>query len=101
MENVDDISLPNIISRRRAVLFDILIEHDPPGTLPGESTEGVLRVRVWVNQIAAFDPEEAGRKAERFLTETKGVRNIRVKRWRFFNSRRQQKGVKSDGTLFT
>ncbi len=98
MEIVDT---PNVISRRPAVFFDILAEHAPPGTLPGETVDSALRVQVWVNHIAAHDPEEAGRKAERFLTETTGVRNIVVRRWRFFNSSRQSKGVKPDGTLFS
>ncbi len=97
MENVD---VPNIINRRQAVFFDVLCEHDPPGTEPGERADSAVFVQCWVNHIAAFDPEEAGRKAERFLVETKGVRNIRVTRWRFFNSRRQSEGVKSDGKLF-
>lgn len=101
MESVDDINrFPNVTIRHRAVFFDVLCEHSPPGTLPGESAEGVLRVKCWVNRIAAYDPEEAGRKAERFLTDTRGVRSIVVRRWRYSN-RRQQKGVKSDGTLFT
>lgn len=100
MESVD---VPNIILHHapsQAVFFDVLCEHDPPGTQPGESVEGVLRVQCWVNRIAAYNSEEAGRKAERFLTETRRVRNIRVKRWRY-SDRRQQKGVKPDGTLLT
>ncbi len=85
VESVDDNSLPNIITRREAVWFDILVEHDPPGTESGDQIEGVLHVQCWVNRIAAHDPEEAGRKAERFLAATRGVSNIRVKRWRFSN----------------
>ena len=88
----------NIINRRQPVLFDIEIEHDPPGVGPGESVAGTVRVKCWIKQIAAHDPEEAGRKAERFLTETKGIRSMTVTGWRFFNS--QRKGVQSDGTLF-
>jgi hypothetical protein len=76
---------------RRPIFFDILCEHDPPGTRPGDDTEGILRVRCWVRRVAAFDPEEAGRKAERFLTEDRGTRSIRVKRWRF--SHAPQEGV--------
>jgi hypothetical protein len=101
---VESVDTPNIIlhpAPDQAVFFDVLCEHDPSGTPPGESVEGTLRVQCWVNRIAAHDPEEAGRKAERFLTETRGVRNIIVKCWRFFLRSRQQKGVKPDGTLFT
>ena len=80
--------LPNIITRGQAVFFDVLCEHDPPGTEPGENVDSALRVQGWINRIAARNPEEAGRKAERFLVETRGVHNIRVKRWRLFNSHR-------------
>ncbi len=90
--------IPNIINRRQPVLFDIEIEHDPPGVGPGESVEGTVRVKCWVKRIAAYDPEEAGRKAERFLTATRGIRSMTVTGWRFFSS--QRKGIKSDGTLF-
>lgn len=96
-ENVD---VPNILPIRQAVWFDVLCEHDPPGTLPGESVEKAFRIAAWINRISAYNPEEAGRKAEQFLTETRGVRNIRVMRWRFFNSRRDEKEVKPDGSLF-
>ena len=75
------------------VFFDVLCEHDPPGTEPGDLLEGVMLVQAWVKQIAAYDPEEAARKAESFLTRTRGVRSIRVKRWRF--SRAPQKGALS------
>lgn len=81
--------MTNIIVRR-PMFFDVLCEHDPPGTQPGDNVEGVLRVQCWVRKVAAYDPEDAGRKAERFLTEHKHVGNIRVKRWRF--SRAPQKG---------
>lgn len=91
----------NIIPQRPAVFFDILAEHDPPGTEPGDNMTGVLRMQVWVNRIAAHDPEEAGRKAERFLTETKDVRNIRVVRWRFYSSQRKKLEDTNDQTLFT
>jgi len=94
------VDVPNILPIRQVVWFDVLCEHDPPGTRPGENVEGALRVQAWVNRIAARTPDEAGRKAERFLTETRGVRSIRVVRWRFFSSRREEKGVKPDGTLF-
>lgn len=79
---------PNIIRHRQAVFFDVLCEHDPPGTLPGERVESVVKLQVWVNRIAAYDPEQAGRKAEKFLTEYKRVGRIRVMRWRYHNSRR-------------
>ena len=81
------------------MFFDILCEHSPPGTEPGDNMEGVLKVQAWVKQIAAYDPEEAGRKAERFLTETRGVRNIKVVRWRYTS--RQRREGHPDGTLFT
>lgn len=92
---------PNINLQYDAVFFDVLCEHDPLGTLPGERVESSTLIQCWVNQIAAFNPEEAGRKAERFLLETKEVRNIRVKRWRFSARNRQQKGVKPDGKVRT
>jgi hypothetical protein len=96
---VESVDTPNVIVRQ-PTFFDILVEHDPPGTLPGENTDDVLRIQCWVKRIAAHYPEEAALKAERFLAETRGVRNTRVKRWRY-SSRSQQKGVKPDGTLFT
>ncbi len=71
--------------------FDVLCEHNPPGTQPSDNVEGTLRVQCWVRRIAARDPKEAAQKAERFLTEQRGVRSIRVKRWRF--SRVPQEGV--------
>ena len=75
------------------MFFDVLCEHDPPGTEPGDLLEGVMLIQAWVRRIAAFDPEEAGRKAESFLTRTRGVRNIRVKQWRFSSA--PPKGVLS------
>jgi hypothetical protein len=96
---VESVDTPNVIVRQ-PVFFDILVEHDPPGTEPGTNIDDVLRIRCWVKRIAAHYPEEAALKAERFLVETRGVRNIRVKRWRY-SDRRQQKGAKSDGTLLT
>lgn len=87
------------LHHRQAILFDVCCEHDPPGTEPGEAAESIIKLQVWVNRIAAYNPEEAGRKAERFLTEQRGVRNIKVKRWRYFNSHR--KGGRTDGTLLT
>lgn len=73
------------------MLFDILIEHSPPGTAPEEreAVEAVLRVQCWVKKIGAHDPDEAGRKAQTFLEVTKGVTNIQVIRWRFFSSHRK------------
>lgn len=71
--------------------FDVLCEHDPPGKQAGDVIEGVLRVRCWVRKINASDPEEAAQKAERFLTEKRRVRSIRVKKWRF--SRAPQQGA--------
>ena len=88
---------PNILRRRQAVFFDVCCEHDPPGTLPGERVESIVKLQVWVNLITARDPEEAAKKAEKFLTEQRGVRNIRVKRWRF--SSRHRKRGQTDGTL--
>ena len=102
MGRVRTVDAPNIINlRRQAVFFDVCCEHDPPGTLPGERVESIVKLQVWVNRIAAYDPEQAGRKAEKFLTEQRGLRNIRVKRWRYHNSRRAAKGGQSDGTLLT
>lgn len=63
-------------------MFDVFCAHDPPGTRPGERVEG-LRMQCWVKKIAAKDPNQAGEKAEKFLTEQRGVRNIKVTRWRF------------------
>ena len=83
--------------RRQAIFFDVCCEHDPPGTLPGENVESIVKLQVWVNRIAAYTPEEAAKKAEKFLTEQRGVRSIRVKRWRYYSSRR--KGGRTDGTL--
>lgn len=80
---------PNIVVRQ-PIFFDVLCEHDPPGTQPGDIIEGTLRICCWVRKIAANDPEQAASKAERFLTEQRGVRNIRVKQWRFS---RRPKGV--------
>lgn len=90
---------PNIIQHRQAVFFDVLCEHDPPGTLPGERVESIVKLQVWVNRIGAYDPEQAARKAEKFLIEQRHVGNIRVMRWRYYSSRR--KGDRTDGTLFT
>ena len=89
------------IRQRQAVLFDILVEHSPPGTAPleREAVEAVMRVQCWVKRIGAHTPDEAGRKAQTFLEVTKGVTNIQVIRWRFFSSSRE-KGVNNDGTLF-
>lgn len=84
--------MTDIISRQ-PTFIDVLCEHDPPGTQPGDVVEGPLRVQCWVRRIPARSSEEAGQKAEKFLTEQKHVGNIRVKRWRF--SRPPQKGVKS------
>lgn len=91
--------VPNINIQHNAVFFDVLCEHDPPGVLSEETVDNIIRVQCWVKLVAAFNPEQAGRKAERFLTETRGVHNIKVTRWRF--SSRQQKGVKPNGKLLT
>lgn len=90
----------NINPGREANVFDVLCDHDPIGTLPGEGVASSLRIQCWVKRIIAVNPEEAGRKAERFLLETKGVRNIKVKRWRYFNIH-PQKGVKPNGKVRT
>lgn len=91
----------NIIRQRPPVLFDILAEHAPPGTDPTDDLTGVFLMQVWVKRIAAHNPEEAGRKAEKFLTETKNVRTIRVVRWRFYNSQRKKLEDNNDQTLFS
>lgn len=91
----------NIIKQRPLVFFDILSEHAPPGTEPGDDLTGVFLMQVWVKKIAAHDPEEAGRKAERFLTETKHVRTIRVVRWRYYSSHRKKLEDTNDQTLFS
>ena len=98
---MDTPTTPNIIPQRQAVLFDILVEHSPPGTAPLErdDVESVLRVQCWIKKIGARTPDEAGRKAQTFLEVTKNVTNIQVIRWRFFSSARE-KGVNNDGTLF-
>ena len=75
----------------RQVFFDILCEHNPPGTQPGDVVEGTLRVRCWVRKINAYDSEEAARKAEGFLTDKRGVGSIKVIRWRY--SRAPQEGA--------
>lgn len=67
--------------------------------MPGERVESIIKLQVWVNRIAAYDPEEAGRKADKFLIEQRGARNIRVMRWRYHNSSRR-KGGRTDGALF-
>ncbi len=92
---------PTFIRQRQAVLFDILVEHSPPGTAPleRETVEAVMRVQCWVKKIGARTPAEAGRKAQTFLEVTKGVTNIQVIRWRLFNSTRE-KGDNNDGTFF-
>ncbi len=91
----------NIIPQRQVMLFDILVEHSPPGTAPleREAVEAVMLVRCWVKKIGARTPNEAGRKAQTFLEVTKGVTNIQVIRGRYFSSARE-KGDKNDGTLF-
>lgn len=81
------------IGRNPLVFFDVLCEHDPSGTQPGDILKGTLRLRCWVRKIMAHDSEEAARKAEKFLTEQRGARNIRVKQWRL--SRTPQEGVES------
>ncbi len=91
----------NFIRQRPAVLFDILAEHAPPGTEAGDDLTGVLLMQVWVKKIAAHNPEEAGRKAEKFLTATKNVRTIRVVRWRFYSSHRKKGENTNDQTLFS
>ncbi len=63
--------------------FDVLCAHDPPGMQAGEDAAGVLRAQCWVKEIAARNPEEAARKAEKFLTEQKGACNIEILKWRF------------------
>lgn len=68
---------------RPPVFFDVLCSHNPLGTRPGDNLEGTLRVQCWVRKISARNPYEAGRKAETFLTEHRGVSNITVKRWKF------------------
>ncbi len=92
---------PTFIRQRPPMLFDILVEHSPPGTAPleREAVEAVMRVQCWVKKIGAHTPDEAGRKAQTFLEVTKGVTNIQVIRWRFFSSERE-KGVDNDSTLF-
>ena len=86
---------PNIIQQRPPVLFDILVEHNPPGTTPEdrESVEEVLRIHCWVKKISAHTPDEAGRKAQMFLESNKGVTNIQVVKWRFFSGKRERKEV--------
>lgn len=85
------------------MFFDVLCEHDPPGLEPGDVfEESSLRIQCWVKQIAAYDPEQAAMKAERFLTEQRGFRNIKVKRWRYTRRPADQKGVTpTDGQLLT
>ncbi len=92
---------PTILHQRPPLLFDILVEHSPPGTAPleREAVEAVMRVQCWVKKIGARTPDEAGRKAQTFLQVTKGVTNIQVIRWRFFSSQRE-KGDKTDGKVF-
>ena len=94
-------TIPTILPQRTPMLFDILVEHSPPGTAPEERevVEEVMRVQCWIKKIGARTPDEAGRKAQTFLEVTKSVTNIQVIRWRFFSSRRE-KGDKTDGTLF-
>ncbi len=91
----------NIIKQRPPVLFDILAEHAPPGTEAGDDLTGVFLMQVWVNKVPAHNPEEAGRRAEKFLTETKNVRTIRVVRWRFYSSHRRKLEDINDQTLFS
>ena len=99
--NTDTTKFPTFIRQRQSWLFDILVEHSPPGTAPSEreAVEVVMLVRCWVKKINAHTPDEAGRRAQTFLEMTKGVTNIQVIRWRFFSSSRE-KGVNNDGTLF-
>ena len=95
-------NIPNIIPQRLPVLFDLLVKHDPAGTSPKdrESVAEILRIQCWVKKVSAHTPDEAGRKAQMFLELTKGLANIQVIRWRFFNSQRE-KGDKSDGKVFS
>ncbi len=98
---MNTLTAANIIPQRQPLLFDILVEHSPPGTAPleREAVEAVMRVRCWIKKIGARTPDEAGRKAQTFLEVTKSVTNIQVIRWRYFSSTRE-KGDKNDGTLF-
>lgn len=55
---------------RRPVFFDVLFEHNPPGTKPGENVDSGLRIQVWVKKVPAFGLGEAQTKAESFLART-------------------------------
>ena len=72
----------------RPYFFDVLCEHDPADAPPDGLVGGVLRIRCWVKLVAARSAEEAADKAKWFLTQSRGARNIVVKKWRY--SRRPQ-----------
>lgn len=58
--------------------YSVTLEHLPPGVAPGEQVIGGIRIHCKVNNIPAFDPEEACQKAMRFLL-MQGKKGVRVK----------------------